>query len=262
MSYSAFASTRERMLREILEALDALTVDKPLLLVLEDLHWSDPSTLDLLAALARRPEPARLLLIGTYRPSDAGDPLLSLIRALRAQSLLAELPLDCWTEADTRAYLTARCAPGALPPGVADLVVRRTGGHPLFVRSLIDEWQESGALVRDGRGWRTGIDLEQLAQTIPESVRASIELRIVGLSPLHQEVLEVASVAGAEFEVTPADGGSLIRQTALFDPVGVGGLFYWYGLWGMHEMVFAGMLRNIARAATTSGVMAPCERTR
>jgi hypothetical protein len=49
--------------------------------------------------------------------------------------------------------------------------------------------------------------------------------------------------------VTPADGGSLIRQTAIFDPVGVRGLLYWYGLWGIHQMVFAGMLRNIVRAA-------------
>jgi uncharacterized protein YbjT (DUF2867 family) len=54
--------------------------------------------------------------------------------------------------------------------------------------------------------------------------------------------------AWLQFEVTPADGGSLIRQTAIFDPVGVRGLLYWYGLWGIHQMVFAGMLRNIVRA--------------
>ncbi|HTG49816.1 MAG TPA: DUF2867 domain-containing protein, partial [Gemmatimonadales bacterium] len=61
--------------------------------------------------------------------------------------------------------------------------------------------------------------------------------------------MRIPGRAWLQFEVTPADGGSLIRQTALFDPVGVGGLFYWYGLWGMLQMVFAGMLRNIARAA-------------
>ena len=73
--------------------------------------------------------------------------------------------------------------------------------------------------------------------------------------------MRIPGRAWLQFEVTPADGGSLIRQTALFDPVGVGGLLYWYGLWGIHRMVFAGMLRNIARAATTVAVMAPCERT-
>jgi uncharacterized protein YbjT (DUF2867 family) len=55
--------------------------------------------------------------------------------------------------------------------------------------------------------------------------------------------------AWLQFEVTPAGGGSLIRQTALFDPVGLAGLLYWYGLWGIHQLVFAGMLRRIARAA-------------
>ena len=74
--------------------------------------------------------------------------------------------------------------------------------------------------------------------------------------------MRIPGRAWLQFEVTPADGGSRIRQTALFDPVGVGSLFYWYGLWGLHQMVFAGMLRNIARAATTAGVMEPCERTR
>jgi Protein of unknown function (DUF2867) len=54
--------------------------------------------------------------------------------------------------------------------------------------------------------------------------------------------------AWLQFEVTPVNGGSLIRQTAEFDPLGVGGLVYWYGLWGVHQLVFAGMLRRIARA--------------
>jgi hypothetical protein len=56
--------------------------------------------------------------------------------------------------------------------------------------------------------------------------------------------------AWLQFEVTPENGGSLIRQTAVFDPVGVAGLLYWYGLWGIHRLLFAGMLKNIARAAT------------
>lgn len=55
--------------------------------------------------------------------------------------------------------------------------------------------------------------------------------------------------AWLQFEVTPERGGSLVRQTALFDPVGLGGILYWYVLWGIHQLVFAGMLRNIARAA-------------
>ena len=63
-------ATRERMLREMAEAIEALSAEQPLVLVLEDLHWSDGSTVDLLSALARRRESARVLVIGTYRPGD------------------------------------------------------------------------------------------------------------------------------------------------------------------------------------------------
>ena len=64
-------SGRERMLDEMVAGLEALTAHAPLVLVLEDLHWSDRSTLTLLAALARRSEPARVLVLGTYRPAEA-----------------------------------------------------------------------------------------------------------------------------------------------------------------------------------------------
>jgi DNA-binding winged helix-turn-helix (wHTH) protein len=63
-------ATRERMVREICEALESLTAQDPLVLVLEDLHWVDPSTLDFISALARRRGPAKILLLGTYRPAD------------------------------------------------------------------------------------------------------------------------------------------------------------------------------------------------
>ena len=71
-------ATRERMLRELAEAVEQLTAERPLVLWLEDLHWSDASTLDWLAFVARRRESARLLIIGTYRPVDVlvqGHPL-------------------------------------------------------------------------------------------------------------------------------------------------------------------------------------------
>ena len=64
-------ATRERMLRELAEAVEALTTTRPLVLVLEDLHWSDDATLDWLVHMAQRREPARLVILGTYRPVEA-----------------------------------------------------------------------------------------------------------------------------------------------------------------------------------------------
>jgi len=94
----AVGATRARMLREIVEALDAFAVDVPLLLILEDLHWSDPSTLDLLAAVAQGPEPAQLLVLGTYRPGDASDGLTELLGTLRSQGRCTTMALSAWSD--------------------------------------------------------------------------------------------------------------------------------------------------------------------
>ena len=97
----AAGSTRERMLREMAEAIETLSSASPLLLVLEDLHWSDYSTLDLISYLARRRDPARLFVIGTYRPVEVilGDhPLKGVKRELQAHSLCNEIPLECLSE--------------------------------------------------------------------------------------------------------------------------------------------------------------------
>lgn len=211
----AFAATRGRMLREMLEFLDAITVERPLLLLLEDLHWSDPSTLDLLTAIARRPEPAQLLVLGTYRPGDASEDLVRLTRTLVAEGLAAELALEVWTEPEARAYLAARCAPGALSSDVADLLLRRTGGHPLFMRSLLDDWQERAALVRDGGDRGPEADLGLLARTVPASLRASIEQRLDGLPPADREVLEAASVAGSDFEAATVAAALGLEEEAV-----------------------------------------------
>ncbi|HEU4900725.1 MAG TPA: AAA family ATPase, partial [Actinomycetota bacterium] len=92
----ALGGTTERMLREAAEVLEAVASDRPLVLVLEDLHWADPSTVDLLAWLARRGPPARLVVAGTYRPADAlagGAPIGDLGAELRLRGLATELRL-------------------------------------------------------------------------------------------------------------------------------------------------------------------------
>lgn len=106
-------ATRERMLRELAEAVEQLAAERPVVLWVEDLHWSDTSTLDWLAFVARRRESARLLIIGTYRPVDVlvhGHPLRAVKQELQTRGYCAELPLDFLTEADIVEYLAVRFA--------------------------------------------------------------------------------------------------------------------------------------------------------
>jgi DNA-binding winged helix-turn-helix (wHTH) protein len=101
-------ATRERMLREAAEVLEAVSAAQPLVLVLEDLHWSDHATLDLLSWLARRRGPARLLVLGTYRPGDVlvhGHPLEVVKQDLLLHGQCVELRLAGLSVAEVQAYL-------------------------------------------------------------------------------------------------------------------------------------------------------------
>src|SRR5262249_59646130 len=86
-----------RMLRELAEALAVLTADTPLVLVLEDLHWSDSATVECLTYLAQRREPARLLVLGTYRPVETvlhAHPLRGLVQELCGRGQAVDLRLE------------------------------------------------------------------------------------------------------------------------------------------------------------------------
>lgn len=106
LQHRSGGGTRERMLRELAEAVEVLTAACPLILVLDDVHWSDTATLNWLSYVARRWEPARLLILGTYRPLDAlahGHPLRPLVSELRLHRQCQELLLDVWSPAGVAA---------------------------------------------------------------------------------------------------------------------------------------------------------------
>ncbi len=187
-------ATHERMLREMLETLETIGVETPVVLVLEDLHWSDPSTIDLLEAVAKRREPARLLVLGTYRRGEAialDHPVHRLEQSLRSRGLCAQVALGGLAEDALDAY-AAGVLGGSPRVGLGRLLHERTGGNPLFAKTLLESWLEQG-LVDEAA------DLERLAVDIPDSVRELIEQMLSQLDPADRELLEAASVAGQRF---------------------------------------------------------------
>ena len=121
--------TRDRMLRELADALAVLAKDTPLVLVLEDLHWSDASTVDLLAYLAECTTPARLLVIGTYRPVEAvlsGHPVRTRARELMARGRAAEMALELLTPDDVDTYLVRLLAGAPIDAQLAGTMHTRT----------------------------------------------------------------------------------------------------------------------------------------
>jgi len=144
---------------------------------LEDLHWSDYATLDLVAWLARRQEPARLLLLGTYRPVEVltrEHPLRGVQQALQLHGHCAELPLAFLSEAAVAAYLTRRLAGYQEPAALARIIHQRTDGNPLFMVHVVEELLTQGRIVEQQGGWvlHTTPDAE-VVQT-PEGVVPSL----------------------------------------------------------------------------------------
>ncbi|HEX2778532.1 MAG TPA: AAA family ATPase, partial [Gemmatimonadaceae bacterium] len=195
-------ATRERMLREICEALEAIAAPKPLLLVLEDLHWGDPSTLDLISALARRHGPARIMVVATYRPSDvarSAEPLRTLKRDLVARHLCREIALQPLSEAEVGEYLAGRQPRADVPPELASLLHRHTEGNPLFMIAVLEHLVESGLVARDHEAWRLLRPAAEISLVVPDSLRQMIGAQIEQLGENEQRVLEVAAIVGMSF---------------------------------------------------------------
>ena len=134
------------MLREMGDALEALTASLPLVLILEDLHWSDYSTLDLISYLARQRQPAQLMLIGTYRPVElivSGHPLRAVKQELLAKQQCEELPLEYLDKEAVAKYLSVRFPANRFPEQLAALIRDRTEGNPLFMSPASGKNKES-----------------------------------------------------------------------------------------------------------------------
>jgi len=188
------------MLRELADALDVLARDTPLVVVLEDLHWSDASTIDLLAYTAERGTPARLLVIGTYRPVEAvvrAHPFRATAQRLIARGRAAETSLELLTADDVRAYLTHRLGGQPMEPRLPELVYRRTGGNPLFLVSVVDHLLDSGMLARERGAWRLAADPDG---DVPQTLRELVVRQLDGLGPEERATLAAASVMGVEFD--------------------------------------------------------------
>jgi len=229
-------TTRARMLRELATVLDTLTADTPLVLVLEDLHWSDYATLDLLAFLARRHTPAQLLMLGTYRPVEVivqEHPLRTVVYELQRQGHGREIPLESLSVGAVATYLTTHFSAHQFPDGLAAWLHRHTDGMPLFLVTLVASWAARGILTAQENRWRLTAELAHLEMEVPEGLRPLLEQQIARLAPAARRVVEVASLAGVEFAapaVAAGLGTSVEEVEAQCDALGRQGLLRPVGL--------------------------------
>ena len=203
--------TQQRMLREMVLALEALAAEVPLVLVLGNLHWSDFSTLELISAVARRSEPARLIVICTHRPVAMlahNHPLRVMKQELELHHYSEELQLPLLNEVDIADYLSMRFSSDGTRTfdGFAPVIHERSDGNPLFMINIVDYLIAGGLLSSSCGGSTTGPTEFVLPNPIevPRNIRQMIERNFERLTSEEQVTLQAASVAGAEFSAAAA----------------------------------------------------------
>ena len=195
----------DRMLREMGQFLDRYTERRPLLLVTEDLHWSDRATIQLIDYIARRRGSARLMWLASFRLAEVvalDHPLNPLRHELRLHDLCEEIVLDPFSESEVADYVAERSPAIATDEAFVRALHERTDGLPLFVASVMTEVITRAAQAGDDAA--AGSQLAKIA--VPENLAAIIDHYIAKLTSDQRLVLSAAAVCGIEFRIHTISG--------------------------------------------------------
>ncbi len=202
LQQETIGATKERMLREMGDALEAITAVAPLTILLEDLHWADTSSVELLRHLCQRIERQRLLIIGTFRPEDVAltsHPLKTYKLEIQAHNQCDEIALDSLGQEYIASYINQRFAPNDFPRELSALIYHKTEGHPLFATNLVQYMADRGDIVQTNAHWSLSRPLAEMELEAPESVRSLLHKKIEALNAEDRRALQYASVEGEEF---------------------------------------------------------------
>jgi predicted ATPase len=193
----------ERLKRELGSFLQEMSPLRPLVVFLDDLHWADASTVDLLAYIGRKCAALRLLLVLTYRSTElllSEHPFVSVKQDLQARGVCREVALGFLRHPDMQRYLALEFPQHCFPEELADLIHAKTEGNPLFMVDLLRHLRDRQVLAQEQSRWVLAQSLPDLQRELPESVRSLIERKIAQLGEEDRRVLVAASVQGYEFD--------------------------------------------------------------
>ena len=197
------AASQERMKREIGALLQDLSRTRPLVVFLDDLHWADNSTIDVLNYVAGRFADMRVLVLVTYRPSEmalAQNPFTRVAAELRSRGVFEEIALGFLDTSDVERYLALQFPEHRFPPEFGAFIQAKTEGSPLFMADLLRYMHDSGSIANEGGRWVVTCSMTDLPRDLPESVRSMIARKIAQLDERDRRLLVAASVQGHEFD--------------------------------------------------------------
>jgi predicted ATPase len=200
---AAREASPERRKRELGAFFQENSRRRPFVLFLDDIHWADPSSVDLLAYLGGKCAGLRLCLLLTYRPSDlrmGGHPFGQVKLELQGRGVCREVALSFLSRDDFDRYLALAFPGHRFPIEFADVVHARTEGNPLFMVDLLRYLRDQGTLVEENGQWTLTRRVQELLPELPESVRGLIQRKVDQLDPEARRLLMAASVQGREFD--------------------------------------------------------------
>ncbi len=230
------ASDRARLFDAVDSLLAQMAGSRPLLLVLDDIHWADPATLGLLKWILSSERGGPMLLVGTYRDTDVDrrHPLSEMLSDLRRDPRVERLVVRGLEQHAIGALLRDRAGHDA-PPEFVNALHEETDGNPFFAEEVVNHLVETGAIFQRDGVWTTDRALADLG--LPEGVRDVVGRRLSRLSDATNDLLSVAAVAGREFDlstVAAAAGVAPAVAAVAFD-----------------EAVTPGLLREVSHAPGT-----------
>ena len=208
-------ASQERMKREVGAFFQDISRPRPIVVFLDDLHWADVSTIDILNYLAGRFADMRVLFLATYRPAEMAltqHPFLGISNNLRLRGVLEEIALGFLEPADVDRYLALQFPEHRFPPDFAAMIHAKTEGSPLFMADLVRYLKDAGGIVEENGAWVLARSLSDLPRDMPESVRSMIARKIEQLEERDRALLVVASVQGHEFD------SATVSEAAEMDP--------------------------------------------
>ena len=202
----AKTASHERMRREFVSFFEELSRSRPVVLFLDDLHWADASTCDLLAYLATRMGGTRILILATYRPAAvlAGKhPFLPLKLELEHRGICQDMPLPFLRLNDIERYVEAQFPANLFPREFTRVVHERTEGNPLFMTDMLRYLRDGRILVEEGGNWLLAQPVGEVRKLIPVGIRSMIRLKIDRFTSDDRRILLCAAVQGVEFDSAP-----------------------------------------------------------
>jgi len=191
------------MKREMSTFLQEVSRPRPLVLFIDDVHWADVSTIDLLAYVGTRLGALPILIVTTYRPSElllAHHPFLHLKLDLQARGVCREMPLAFLTTDDIARYLALEFPAHRFPADLPAVIHAKTEGNPLFMADLVRHLRDSKVIDEERGTWVLVRSMPDLQRQMPESVRSMIQTKIAQLGEADRRLLAAGSVQGYEFD--------------------------------------------------------------